>query len=135
MELAGFALAMLVLIFFTQSGGYALHLHTDPHGKNPENPADLRWIFRENGIEPDIITYNFILRVIRSGKIEEAERLIHECFDLPFEVASNIAWGLDREFILNTTDHWKSFLLFTLGIVLPGMVIVLSLAWALFTLH
>lgn len=134
MELVGFVLVMFILTYISQRGGHALHFNANQPYRNSNDPADFRWIFRENGIEPDIVTYTAILKLIRAGDIEEAEQLIRTHYNLPIAVSEEIARGLDREFISNTTNRSTLSLLFTLGIVFPGIVVMMILAWAIFTL-
>lgn len=131
MEFIGLALAVVVLTLFSQSGGQRFHFNNKPNFKESKDPADYSWIFRENGIQPDSVTYTNILNMIRSGEIEEAEQTIRTHYNLPFADSARIAWRLDRAFRLKTTNPSLVYTLINLGLIIPGTVILMTLAWAI----
>ena len=92
---------------------------------------DFRWIFRINGVDPDIITYLNVVNFIKHDKMDEAVRLIQNQCESSLAISKRIVWGINKECMEVPFHKISEMQAFIFGIVIPGVVIIMIVSWAM----
>ena len=106
------------------------HYNTNHSIAREGQENDYRWIFRVNGVNPDIITYLNVVKLIKGNKMDEAIKLIHNQCESSLEISKKIVLGINEECTLSKPKNKISEVqAFIFGVVFPGVAIIMVVTW------